>query len=110
MASIASQRERASPVAALPQDEADGVHPVGEVVADHGQEDEQPGRRAHVQREADPEAVQEAVQREAGGAERADTRVRPRLLGLVAVVEDEHAFDEEEADEPGTDECHHSAR
>ena len=110
MASIASHRSRASPVAALPQHEADGVHPVGEVVADHREEHEQPGRRVHVEREADPEPVQEAVEREAGRAERADARVRPRLLGLVAVVEDEHAFDEEEADEPGTDERHHAAR
>jgi len=62
-----------------------------------------------VEGKADPEPVQEAVQREAGRAERADARVRPRLLGLVAMVEDEDAFHEEEADEPGPDECRHAA-
>ena len=33
-----------------------------------------------------------------------------RLLGLVAMVQHEHALDEEEADEPGTDDRRHPAR
>src|SRR5215208_3311637 len=96
---------RASPVAALPQDEADGVHPICEV-----EDDEQAGRRADVKGEPDPETVDEAVQRQAGRTERADPGVRARLLGFVAVMQDEHPLDEEEADEPRSDERRDATR
>src|SRR5689334_14689069 len=43
------------------QDVADGVEPVGEVVADHGEKDEQAGGGVDAEGEADPKAVDEAV-------------------------------------------------
>jgi len=42
---------------ALAQHEADRVHAVGEVVADHREEDEQARRRVQVEGEPDTEAV-----------------------------------------------------
>src|SRR5205809_183097 len=92
----AQPAQRLPPVAALEEDEADGVHPVREIVADDRDEDEQPGRSADMEGEADAESVDEAVDREAGRANRADSGMRPRLLGLVTVVEDEEALRDEE--------------
>src|SRR6185437_6730299 len=79
---------------------------VGEVVRDDRDEDEQARARAEVEREPDAEPVDEAVNREPGGAEDTDVVVRPRLLLVVAVVQYQPALREEErqeacADEPG---------
>src|SRR5204862_896284 len=52
----------------------------------------------------------EAVQRQAGGAERADAGVCPGLLGLVPVVQHEQALGEEESEEAGADELAHALR
>ena len=71
---------------------------------DHGDEDEQPGLGREPEREPDPEAVDEAVQREAGRTERADLRVGVDVRVVVAVMEDERALGEEEEDEAGADE------
>src|SRR5436305_781488 len=95
------------PVAALEEDEADGVHPVGEVMADDGKKDQQPRRRADLEGEADSEPVDQAVHREAGGAERPDVCMCARLLGLVAVVEDEYALSEEERQKSDADDREH---
>ncbi|MGN6587329.1 MAG: hypothetical protein ACTHKT_07655 [Solirubrobacterales bacterium] len=80
------------------------LRPVGEVVADHRQEDEQARGRVDAESEADPEAVDEAVDREAGGTEHADPRAGESLDRLGAVVEDEQPLSEEEAEEAGGDE------
>ena len=53
--------------------------------------------------EADPEPVDQAVDREAGRAERADPMVRPGLVRLVAVMKDEDALSHEEEEEAGAD-------
>ena len=50
-----------------------------------------------------PEPVDEAVHGEAERPGHADLMVRARLLGVVAVVQDEHALEQEEAEEPGAD-------
>ena len=63
-----------------------------------------------VRAEADPESVDEAVDREAGRADRADSGMRPRLLGLVTVVEDEEALRDEEEEKPGADDRERVAR
>ena len=47
------------------------------------------------------------VYRESGGAQRADTGMRLRLLRIVSVVQDEVPVGDEEEDEPRTDEGHH---
>ena len=60
-------------------------------MADDGDEDEHAGRRVEAEREPDPEPVDEAVDREPEGAERADLGVGAGLLGVVAVMQDEHA-------------------
>ena len=96
--------DRPPAVARLAEHEGDGVQAVREVVADDRDEDEDAGRRVEAEGEPDAEPVDEAVQREAGGAERSDLRVRPRLLGLVAVVQDERALGEEEEEEAAADE------
>ena len=69
-------------------------------MADDGHEDEQARRRADVEGKADAEAVDEAVQREAGRAEGADPGMGARLLRLVAVVQDEHALDQKDPMNP----------
>ena len=56
------------------------------------------------ERQADAEAVDEAVQREPRGAQGSDLRMSARLLGLVAMVEDESPLGEEEEEEAGADE------
>ena len=107
-ASAASQRSACLPVALLAQHERDRVQPVGEVVADHGDEDEHAGQGVDAEREADPEPVDEAVHRERGRAERADAMVRPGLVRVVAVVQHERALEEEEREEAGRDERRHA--
>src|SRR5581483_1082662 len=72
--------------------------------------DEQPGSGVQAEREPDRQAVEKAVRRQAGGPERADARVRPRLLRLVTVVEDEQALGEEEREEARADERRHPTR
>ena len=54
--------------------------------------------------QSDPEPVDEAVKRKARGAERADLCVGPRLLGLVAVVQDDQPLGEEEREKAHADE------
>ena len=71
---------------------------------DHGDEDEQARLGREPEREPDPEAVDEAVQREAGRSERADLGVGVDVLVVVAVVEDERSLGEEEEHEAGADE------
>ena len=68
--------DRSGTVVGLPQHEAHGVEAVREVVRDHGDEDEDARRGVDAEREADPEPVDEAVQREAGGPQGADLGVR----------------------------------
>ena len=89
------------------QYERDRVQPVREVVRDNREEDEHAGRRVEAERDPDPEAVDERVNRDRAGSERADVTVSARLLGCVAVVEDEQALGKEEADEPSADEHPH---
>ena len=50
------------------------------------------------------------MDRDRTGSERADVAVSPRLLGGVAVVQDEQPLGEEEADEPGAHEHPHPLR
>ena len=56
--------DRAAPRAALVQHEGDRVQAVREVVRDDGEEDEHARRRVEAEREADPEPVDEGVDRE----------------------------------------------
>src|SRR5256885_753518 len=49
--------QRLFPVALLAEDEGDRVQAVGEVVADHRDEDEHAGQRVHAEGDADPKAV-----------------------------------------------------
>ena len=87
--STASQRKARRQVAALAEDEVDRVQPIGEVVGDDREEDEEARCRVELEGQPDAEAVDEAVQREPGRAEGADLRVRLRLLRLVAMMQDE---------------------
>src|SRR5918998_1743299 len=83
----------------LAHDERDGVDPVGEVVGDDGEEDEDSGLGVEPERKSDPQAVRERVKRESGGPEGADVAVGTRLCRIVAVVEDEEALRDEEEEE-----------
>ena len=49
------------------------------------------------------------MRRESQCAERADAAVGERVLGVVAVMEDERALRQEEGEEPGADEPGHGA-
>ena len=102
--------DRTSPRASLVKDEGDRVQPVREVVRDHCEEDEHARRGVDAERDPDPQAVDERVDRDRARAERADVAVSARLLGGVAVVQDEQPLGEEEADEPGADERPHAVR
>ena len=77
---------------------------------DDGDEDEQPRLGREPEREPDPEAVDEAVHREAGRAEHADLGMRVDVRVVVAVVEHERALGEEEEDEAGAHEGAHQLR
>ena len=83
---------------------------VGEVVADHGHEDDQAGGGVHVEGEPDAEPVDEAVDREPGRPDRPHLGVRAGLLRVVPVVEHERALGEEEGEEAGADEGADAAR
>ena len=78
-----------SQVAPLAEHEVDRIEPIGEVVGDDREEDEEAGCRVELEGQPDSEAVDEAVQREPGCAEGADLRVRLRLLRLVAMMQDD---------------------
>jgi len=54
--------QRLPPVVALAEDEADRVHPIGEVVCHDGDEHEKAGGRVHSEREPDSQSVDEAVE------------------------------------------------
>ena len=73
-------------------------------MADHGDEDEHARQRVDTEREADAEAVNEAVDRQGSRAEGADPPVRACLVGVVAVVQHEASLEEEEHQEPRGDE------
>ena len=77
---------------------------------DHCEEDEYTRRGVDAERDPDAQAVDERVDRDCAGSERADVSVSARLLGVVAVVEDQEPLGEEEADEPGADEHPHALR
>ena len=62
------------------------------------------------EREPDPQAVDERVDRNRARAESPDVAVRASLLGGIAVVQDEQPLGEEEADEPGAHERPHAVR
>src|SRR5439155_18654260 len=59
------QRDCSRGVIARREHEGHGVETVGEIVRDHGEEDDDPDLRAGLEADADREPVQEAVKREA---------------------------------------------
>ena len=97
-------------VIGLVEDEADRVQPVGEVVADHGDEDEHAGDRVEPEREPDREPVDEAVHGEAEGGGDANPLVGASLVRVVSVMQHQHALDQEEGDEAGADQPSHQLR
>jgi hypothetical protein len=94
----------------LPEDEADGVQAVREVVGHDREEDEHAGCRVEPEREPDPEPVEKAVGRQPGCSERADLMMGTRLLFLVSMVQHQHPLDQEEAEEADANESRHARR
>ena len=88
---------------ALVEDERDRVETVGEVVCDHGDEDEDARRGVDVEGQSDAEPVDEGVDRERARSERAHVRVGARLFRRIAMVEHEQPLGEEEGQEPDPD-------
>src|SRR6266542_3992631 len=74
------------------------------------QVDEEAGVEGEHEGEADAEPVDEAVDRETESAKVPDLVVRPRLLGRVAVVQDEESLDQEPAEEARADQSGHDLR
>ena len=79
-------------------------------MADDGDEDEESGGRVEAEGEADPEAVDEAVDGEAERSEDPDPLVGARLLWVVAVVQHERPLGEEEGEEADRHEGRRPAR
>ncbi len=64
-----------------------------------GDQDKHAGGGVCSKGEADREAVDEAVHREAKSTEAAHLAVRPGVSGLIPVMEDEHSLEHEEGQE-----------